>query len=155
MKTPAMARRPSISGGSVDQPRPGLSSLLERRMLRRISRDGIPHGITGSVRSLRVLPSGLDTELSHAVDIAADQHRPLVAVLPLPLPAAPMAMAAAATIAAIAGAGRIQARIQARTAVVSPRLAGRCTTSCWSTGNSYPSWSREPWRERAAGTVRS
>jgi hypothetical protein len=125
MSTPTTARRSSIPGTNVDQLRPGLSSLLERRMLRRISRDGIPRGITGPVRSLRVLPSGLDIELSHAVDVAASQHRPLVAVLPLPVPAAPMAMAAAATIAAIAGAGRIQARIHARTAVVSPRLAGR------------------------------
>src|SRR5262249_52009021 len=47
--------------------------------------------------------------------------RPLVAVLPLPLPAAPVALAAAATIATIAAAGRVRAR----TAVVSPRLAGR------------------------------
>ena len=77
--------------------------------------------MSGAVRSLRVLPSGLDVELCYAADTAADLRRPLVAVLPLPLPAAPMAMAAAATISAIAAAGRVQAR----TAVVSPRLAGR------------------------------
>ena len=121
MNIPATPRRRSNPGATADEPRPGLSSLLDRRQLRRISRHGIPRGIVGPVRSLRVLPSGLDIELSHAVDVASAQHRPLVAVLPLPLPAAPMAMAAAATIAAIAGAGRIQAR----TAVVSPRLAGR------------------------------
>jgi hypothetical protein len=77
--------------------------------------------VSGAVRSLRVLPSGLDVELCHAVDTAASRHCPLVAVLPLPLPAAPMAMAAAATVSAIAAAGRVHAR----TAVVSPRLAGR------------------------------
>lgn len=101
--------------------RPGLSSLLVQRRLRRVTRSGVVLGTSGAVRSLRVLPSGLDTELSHAVDVAATQQRPLIAVLPLPLPAAPMAMAAAVTIAAIAAARRVQAR----TAVVCPRLAGR------------------------------
>ena len=121
MESSTAARRPLKSGSSVNQPRPGLSSLLERRQLRRVSRDGIPFGMSGAVRSLRVLPSGLDVELCYAVDTAASRHCPLVAVLPLPLPAAPMAMAAAATISAIAAAGRVRAR----TAVVSPRLAGR------------------------------
>jgi hypothetical protein len=101
--------------------RPGLSSLLVQRRLRRVTRSGVVLDTSGAVRSLRVSPSGLDTELSHAVDVAAIQQRPLVAVLPLPLPAALMAMAAAVTIAAIAAAGRVQAR----TAVVCPRLAGR------------------------------
>jgi hypothetical protein len=121
MKNSAAACRPLKSGSSVNQLRPGLSSLLERRLLRRISPDGIPFGMSGAVRSLRVLPSGLDVELCYAVDTAASRHRPLVAVLPLPLPAAPMAMAAAATISAIAAAERVRAR----TAVVSPRLAAR------------------------------
>lgn len=111
------------SRSRVTPQRPGLSSLLERRKLRRVSRDGIPRGTCGAVRSLRVLPSGLDLELCGAVDTAASRCCPLVAVLPLPLPSAPMAMAAAATISAIAAAGRVQAR----TAVVSPRLAGRRT----------------------------
>ena len=115
------ASRASATDSGIAELHPGLFSLLERRQLRRISRDGIAYGATTIVRSLRVLPSGLDAELSRAVDIAADQHRPLVAVLPLPVPAAPVAMAAAATIAAIAAAGRVRAR----TAVVSARLAGR------------------------------
>jgi len=121
MKSSTAAPRPLKSGSTVIQLRPGLSSLLERRVLRRVSRDGIPFGVSGAVRSLRVLPSGLDVELCYAVDVAASRHCPLVAVLPLPLPAAPMAMAAAATISAIAAAKRVRAR----TAVVSPRLAGR------------------------------
>lgn len=121
MKSPTVTCRPAMSSVSRDPLRPGLSSLLKRRQLRRVARDGIPFGTRGVVRSLRVLPSGLDMELSHAVDTAVAQHRPLVAVLPLPVPAAPMAMAAAATIAAIAASGKVQAR----TAVVSPRLAGR------------------------------
>lgn len=116
-----MICRPSVTSASRDPLRPGLSSLLKGRQLRRVARNGIPFGIRGAVRSLRVLPSGLDIELSHAVDAAVAQHRPLVAVLPLPVPAAPMALAAAATIAAIAASGKVQAR----TAVVSPRLAGR------------------------------
>ena len=133
MKSPTVTCRSSTSSVSRDALRPGLSSLLERRQLRRVARDGIPFGTRRAVRSLRVLPSGLDMELSHAVDTAVAQHRPLVAVLPLPVPAAPMAMAAAATIAAIAASGKVQAR----TAVVSPRLAaGRCMTNCWSTRNS-------------------
>jgi hypothetical protein len=121
MNSLTAARRPLKSEPGVYQSRPGLSSLLERRLLRRVSRDGIPLGMSGAVRSLRVLPSGLDVELCYAVDTAASRHCPLVAVLPLPLPAAPMAMAAAATISAIATAGRVQAR----TAVVSLRLAAR------------------------------
>ena len=121
MKSPTAAGRPLKSGSGAIQLHPGLSSLLRRRQLRRVSRDGIPFGASSAVRSLRVLPSGLDVELCYAVDIAASRHCPLVAVLPLPLPAAPMAMAAAATISAIAAAERVRAR----TAVVSPRLAGR------------------------------
>ena len=121
MRSSTAARRPLKSGSSVNQLRPGLSSLLERRQLRRVCRDGIPFGMSGAARSLRVLPSGLDVELCYAVDTAASRHCSLVAVLPLPLPAAPMAIAAAATISAIAAAGRVHAR----TAVVSPRLAGR------------------------------
>lgn len=121
MKSPTAAGRPLKSGSGASQLRPGLSSLLRRRQLRRVSRNGIPLGMSGAVRSLRVLPSGLDVELCYAFDTAASLHRPLVAVLPLPLPAAPMAMAAAATISAIAAAERVRAR----TAVVSPRLAGR------------------------------
>ena len=121
MESSTAARRPLKSGPGVSRLRPGLSSLLERQQLRRVSRDGIQLGMSGAARSLRVLPSGLDVELCYAVDTAASRHRPLVAVLPLPLPAAPMAMAAAATISAIAAAERVRAR----TAVVSPRLAGR------------------------------
>jgi hypothetical protein len=121
MMNPITARRPASSGQARTQAAPGLSSLLDRRQLRRACRDGIVLGASGAVRSLRVLPSGLDTELSYAVDTAATRRCPLVAVLPLSLPAAPMAMAAAATIAAIAAAGRVHAR----TAVVSARLAGR------------------------------
>ena len=121
MTSPTTVRRASAPDGSLDDLHPGLSSLLERRVLRRIARDGISRGIASAVRSLRVLPSGLDVELSRAVDVAAGKHRPLVAVLPLLLPAAPVAMAAAATISTIVAAKRVRAR----TAVVSPRLAGR------------------------------
>jgi hypothetical protein len=121
MKSLTAASRPAGADTSIDGLHPGLSSLLERRQLRRVARGGIALGTTGAVRSLRVLSSGLDAELSRAVDAAACRQRPLVAVLPLPLPAAPVAMAAAATIAAIAAAGRVATR----TAVVSPRLAGR------------------------------
>ena len=68
MKSLTAAGRPLRSGSGPGQPRAGLSSLLERRQLRRVSRGGIPLGVSGAVRALRVLPSGLDVELCYAAD---------------------------------------------------------------------------------------
>ena len=71
------ARRPGRGRllGAAPVSGPGHGSGLPRaraaRLPRRITRTGVVLGTTGAVRSLRVLPSELDTELSRAVDEAA------------------------------------------------------------------------------------